>query len=98
MLVTQDDGGHCDIAVFTTNHPCGVEEGGAFRIDRILSVSYGNRKDSAGDWRASISVNAAVSPIAAPEAIAEIAAKKAAKKRNTGAFTVLPEDEAQLPF
>ena len=63
MLATQDERGNNDIAVFVTNIPSQIPEGGKFRIERIFSVSCGNRKDSAGNWRASISVNAEVSPV-----------------------------------
>lgn len=63
MLATQDDRGNNDIAVFVNNRPSGVAEGGKFRIDKITSVSYGNKKDASGNWRASISINADVSAV-----------------------------------
>ncbi len=83
LLATQDDRGANDIAVFVTNLPSNVAEGGKFRIERIHSVSYGNKKDSAGNWRASISINADVSPVMTYEEF----------NRDR-----IPEDDGHLPF
>ena len=63
LLVVADEKGNNELAVFTENHPSGVKEGGSFRIERILSVSYGNKKDSNGVWRPNVSVNARVQPV-----------------------------------
>lgn len=63
LLVTKDERGHCEIAVFPNNIPCGVAEGGSFRIERITGVSYGNRQSSDGKWFPNISVRADVVPV-----------------------------------
>ena len=63
LLATQDERGNNDIAVFVVNTPSNVKEGGKFRIEKIVSVSYGNKKDASGNWRASVSVNAEVSAV-----------------------------------
>ena len=63
LLATQDDRGNNDIAVFVANRPSNVQEGGKFRIEKILAVSYGNKKDNSGNWRASISINAEVTAV-----------------------------------
>ena len=63
LIATTDERGNNDIAVFASNIPSGVEEGGKFRIEKITAVSYGNKKDQSGNWRASISINAEVSPV-----------------------------------
>lgn len=63
LLVTQDERGNNDIAVFVANTPSNVKEGGKFRLDKILTVSYGNKKDNAGNWRANISINAEVTAV-----------------------------------
>ena len=63
LLSTQDERGSCSIAVFVSNRPSGVTEGGKFKIEKINSVSYGNKKDSAGNWRAAISIDAEVSAV-----------------------------------
>lgn len=70
LLATQDERGNNDIAVFVTNRPSNVAEGGKFRIEKILSVSYGNKKDASGNWRASISVNAEVTAVESYEQFA----------------------------
>ena len=63
LLLTQDERGHNDIALFVENRPSGVKEGGKFRVEKILSVSYGMKKDSNGEWRPAISVNAEVTAV-----------------------------------
>ena len=63
LLATQDERGNNDIAVFVANRPSNVAEGGKFRLDKILNVSYGNKKDASGNWRASVSVNAEVTAV-----------------------------------
>lgn len=63
LLLTQDERGHNDIALFVENRPSGVREGGKFRVEKILSVSYGNKKDQNGEWRPAISVNAEVTAV-----------------------------------
>ena len=40
LLATQDERGNNDIAVFVVNTPSNVHEGGKFRIERIVSVSF----------------------------------------------------------
>ena len=71
LLLTRDEKGHCDIAVFANNRPSGVEEGGCFRVEEITGVSHGNRQDANGSWRASISINAAVTPVFGAEEFTE---------------------------
>lgn len=63
LIVTQDEKGHNDIAVFAENLPSGVAEGGSFRVEKISTLSYGMKRDSAGEWRPSVSVNAEVTPV-----------------------------------
>ncbi|MDO5444013.1 MAG: hypothetical protein Q4F31_00140 [Eubacteriales bacterium] len=63
LLLTQDERGHNDIALFVENRPSGVKEGGKFRVEKIHSVSYGMKKDQSGEWRPSISVNADVTAV-----------------------------------
>lgn len=63
MLITQDERGHNDIVVFVSNRPSNVEENGCFRIDKINSVSYGNKKGTDGNWYASVSIDAEVSSV-----------------------------------
>lgn len=70
LLATQDERGNNDIAVFVANRPSNVPEGGKFRIERILNVSYGNKKDASGNWRASISVSAEVTAVESYEQFA----------------------------
>ena len=71
LLATQDERGNNDIAVFVANRPSNVAEGGKFRIEKILNVSYGNKKDASGNWRASVSVNAEVTAVQSYEQFAE---------------------------
>ena len=63
LLATQDERGSNDITVFVANIPSQVPEGGRFRIEKIHSVSFGNKKDSTGSWRTAISINAEVCPV-----------------------------------
>lgn len=88
LIVTQDERGNNDIAIFVANMPSNVKEGGNFRIDKILSVSYGNRKDNDGNWRANISVNAVVTAV---ESHGEFTS------REKGQWEEI-KDDGQLPF
>lgn len=63
LLAVTDERGNNEIAVFVANRPSKVAEGGKFRIEKINSVSYGNKKDQSGNWRASISIDAVVTPV-----------------------------------
>ena len=63
MLIVQDERGSNELAIFASNIPTGVPEGGKFRVDRINSVSLGNKKDSSGNWRVNVSVSAEVCPV-----------------------------------
>ena len=63
LLATADERGNNDIAVFVSNRPSNVREGGKFRVEKINSVSYGNKKDAQGNWRASISIDAEVAAV-----------------------------------
>lgn len=86
LLATQDERGSNDIAVFVANRPSGVKEGGKFRIEKILSVSYGNKKDANGNWRASISADAEVTAVQSYDEFA-----------SSAGFNELPDD-GSLPF
>ena len=83
LLATQDERGNNDIAVFVVNTPSNVKEGGKFRIEKIVSVSYGNKKDNSGNWRASVSVNAEVSAVMTYDEFSQI---------------VPEEEDGELPF
>lgn len=95
LLVVADEKGNNELAVFTENHPSGVSEGGSFRIERILSVSYGNKKDANGVWRPNISINARVQPVYSYGEVP--ASEEAASPEIKDAFKPLA-DEGDLPF
>lgn len=63
LLLTADEKGNNQIALFASNKPSGVTEGGKFRIERIHSISLGNRKGSDDAWHPSVSINADVVPV-----------------------------------
>ena len=89
LLVTRDERGHCEIAVFPNNIPSGVTEGGSFRLERITGVSHGNRQGSDGKWYPNISVRADVVPVCGIDEHME--------KSEDGQWKEL-EDTEQLPF
>ena len=102
LLATKDERGNNDIAVFVANRPSNVIEGGSFRIDKIISVSYGNKKDASGVWRASISVDALVTAVESPSEAGltgpELARSvwQESEKRRSAAAAAQEEDD--LPF
>lgn len=63
LIVTQDERGYNDVAIFVANRPTGIREGGKFRIDQITGMSFGSRKGSDGAWHQAVSVNAIISPV-----------------------------------
>ena len=63
LIVTQDERGYNELAVFAENIPCGVKEGENFRVEKISNVSFGMKKGQNDEWRPSVSVNAVVTPV-----------------------------------
>lgn len=61
LIATRDEKGNNEITIWTTNIPCGVEEGQSFQIDEIQSVQCGMKKDASGVWRPNVAINAKVS-------------------------------------
>lgn len=95
LLVVADEKGNNELAIFTDNHPSGVSEGGSFRIEKILSVSYGNKKDANGVWRPNVSVNARVQPVFSYGEVPSPGEEPAPEVKE--AFRPLPDD-GDLPF
>ena len=63
LIVTQDERGYNDVAIFVANHPTTIQEGDKFRIDQITGMSLGSRKSTDGTWHQAVSVNAVISPV-----------------------------------
>ena len=63
LLLTTDERGKNDIAIFVRNLPSTVNEGDTFRIDRILSVSNGFRKGEDDKWQPAIAIDADVTVV-----------------------------------
>ena len=100
MLVTKDERGSCEIAVFVNNRPSGVEEGGNFRLVNITGVSYGNKKDSNGNWRANVSISAKVEPIFGIDEYLENHPEEKGRAAEQGAVNQWEEleNDGELPF
>ena len=84
LFVTADERGNKEIAVFARNVPTGVKEGDHIKITEIISVNYSAKKDSNGNWRDQITVEANVEPI------------KVSASENP--FEEMDENEEDLPF
>ena len=63
LIVTQDERGYNDVAIFVANRPTTIREGDKFRIDQITGMSLGSRKSNDGTWHQAVSVNAIISPV-----------------------------------
>lgn len=63
LLRVVDKGGKQNITVWVTNRPCNVNEGGMFRVESIDSVRFGFKKNSFGQWKPDVAIDAKVSPI-----------------------------------
>lgn len=63
LLLTKDERGRNDIAIFVQNLPSTVSEGDTFRIDRIHSVSSGFRKGENDKWQPAITIDADVTVV-----------------------------------
>lgn len=105
LLATEDERGRNEIAVFVSNRPSNVPQGGSFRVEKINNVSYSNRKDQNGNWRANISIEAEVSYVqsftAMPGQSMPAALKEAwAKTENQRAMNRFAEESGDddLPF
>ncbi len=61
-LTVRDERGKNPITVFVENIPSNVEENGAFRIERILDVSFG-RRQMGEDFVSVSNIHAVVSPV-----------------------------------
>lgn len=77
LLITEDERGYNPIALFAENRPSGVLEGGKFRIEKIISASFGSRQSSDGTWNPSVSISAVVSPV---ESIDEFLAEQSGEE------------------
>ena len=65
MIVVKDQSkAGRDIVIFVDNAPCGVQEGGMFKIGSITSVKWGAQKDREGKWRDKVSCNAVIASVA----------------------------------
>lgn len=53
-----------DVAIFPRNIPTGVVEGGQFKLEQILSIKNGMRKDKTDHWQHNVSCEAVITPIA----------------------------------
>lgn len=61
MIVVKGGRGQKSVAIFTTNNPSGVVEGGKFTVDKIESVTVKAAKDEKGNWtKTEVVVNAEV--------------------------------------
>ena len=64
LISVSDKGGKQRVTVFVANRPSGVREGGMFRVEKITNMKFGFKKDSYGQWKPDVSIEAEVSPIA----------------------------------
>lgn len=65
MIVVKDIGrSGRDIVIFVDNAPCGVKEGGLFKVSAIKSVKWGAQKDREGKWRDKVTINAVIGEVA----------------------------------
>ena len=76
LLLTEDDRGFNPIALFTENQPSGVKEGGKFRIEKIISASYGSKRSADGTWNPAVTITARVAPVESFDEFLEQQAKE----------------------
>lgn len=95
MLTVTDEKGHNAIAVFVSNRPSKVEEGGSFRIEEISAVSVKTRKDDKGAWWTDVSVNAQVTEV---KSFSQFSDARNKTDKYGSEYETLDDSDGQLPF
>ena len=84
LIALKDDRTRKEITIWAENpDTCGVEQGGKFRVDEILSVKLSARKDKNDVWHDTISANAKVCAVAGMQ---------------TTLADITADDDGELPF
>ena len=63
FVAISDKRGKNEIAIFTRNRPCGVEQNQKFNLKTIHSVKWGFKKDKNDRWQPHCSIEATIEPI-----------------------------------
>lgn len=86
-----DEKGHFETTIYVQNVPSGVQKGGEFVVEKILSVKNGMKKSKNSDkWFPETSIEAIITPCAPTTSFGEAF--------EAGAFTEIPGTPAGDPW